>query len=450
MPVLDQPSQVDAFLQRIRQQADTRYVYTYPFKGAYRPLPPTTALAGWDGHHGHMNIYIHIPYCDMKCSFCNLLTTTGYTATSLEEYVSALCNEIALVGAVRDWTPLEVDSVYIGGGTPSVLKDAALQSVISALIRTFTFPRSPSWSIEATPDSVDSRRLSSIRALGFDRISFGIQTFDPRELRAMGRPYEPKLGDHAVASALAVGFPDVNVDLMYGLPGQSMGSWLNSLRAAISLEAPTITIYPLVFRTQTKTGRVHGCSPAAFPDGTARYAFHDAAVELLSAHHYSRYSAVGFTRLGHGCRHETNEFLGVPTLGFGAGALTYAPAVHYSSGAYANLESPRQTLVAYLSQLATSKLPARTGFILDEDERRRRAIILGLSHAGLDTVRFSSLFGANPDAFYSTEMTALRTERLVDEDSSCVRVTSSGWRVLSHIADLFASPAVSSLAATYK
>jgi len=176
-----------AFLDQLRRMDASRYVYTYPFKGAYRPYSTDSALKSWSAASGKLNLYVHFPYCEIKCSFCNLLTSIESRSNVIAHYVEMLTKEASLLAAGGLFKNYEVVSIYFGGGTPTVCDDHLLDQTLNALHRLFKVHIGAEVAIEATPDTLSAPRLSSLRALGFDRISLGIQTLNAQELRAMGR-----------------------------------------------------------------------------------------------------------------------------------------------------------------------------------------------------------------------------------------------------------------------
>jgi len=378
----DLEGQRHQFAERLRRHDDCTYVYTYPLKGAYRPLADyTSVIKAWCLASGPLNIYVHIPYCGMKCGFCNLFTTTQGTAEALEHYTRSVLDEARILARQIDWRQFEVDSLYFGGGTPTLLSCGELEYLIQGLRDLFTFRSSTEMAIESAPNSIDEKKLQDLRRLGFHRISFGVQSFQTVELQAMARPYDPRLAGRMAYGAIAAGFANVNVDLIFGLPNQSLQTWLQNLEASADLGVQTITIYPLTLRARTAFGKAFNTIPQLFPRGSELYEFYDAAVQFLGARGYQQRTSVAFALNGGGCRHEANEFAGIPTLGLGVAALSYAPAVHYTSGHYFEPEATSRVIGDYLRAIDERVLPIRSTFLLDRDETQRRHMIFGLLSA---------------------------------------------------------------------
>jgi oxygen-independent coproporphyrinogen-3 oxidase len=426
------------------------YVYTYPFKGAYRPLTGTgVAVKSWTSASGRLNIYVHVPYCEMKCSFCNLFTTAQHTAETLRRYCDALLKEIRLVATLMSSEGCEVDSLYFGGGTPTLLPAEQLAAIVTELRRVFRFRPDAELAIESAPNSTDEANLRDLLSVGFQRLSFGIQSFDQHELRAMGRTYQAEVGRRMTAAAVEAGFRNVNIDLIYGLPGQSPQAWSLNLDTAVGVGAQTITVYPLTLRARTRFGQMYQGAAENFPQGGDVYHLYDIAVDFLSAHGYRQYSVAGFANDSGGSRHEVNEFRGVPTLGLGVAALSYSPSLHYTSGDYLE-NGPTPIIADYVRAVESESLPIRSGIALDDDETRRRHVILGLLYEGIDQRDYETRFGEPIDARFDAEIEALNREGCLDKRGTRLALSRRGRRFSSATASLVASERVKRLAANYR
>jgi oxygen-independent coproporphyrinogen-3 oxidase len=386
----------------------------------------------------------------MKCGFCNLFTTTQTTSEALDRYTDSLLAEAEILARQVDWRCFEVDSLYIGGGTPTLLSLSNLESLIRGLRDLFTFRPSAELAIESAPNSIDEAKLHDLRGLGFLRLSVGIQSFNDRELQMMGRHYDPKLGRTMAAAAMSAGFDNVNIDLIFGLPGQTQQTWLTSLAAAVELGVKTITVYPLALRSRTQFGKTFVQSPSTYPRGADRYAYYDIAVDYLTSHGYEQRTSVAFVLDGGGCRHESNEFAGIPTLGLGVAALSYAPGAHYTSGHYFGAEATSRTIADYLAAVDQNRLPIRSAFLLDTEERQRRSLILGLLSTGLNPYEYERTFHEPPEASFALELTVLEEEGCLDRTRSKFALTPRGRRFSSLVADLLSSSQVKALAASYR
>jgi oxygen-independent coproporphyrinogen-3 oxidase len=426
------------------------YVYTYPPKGAYRPFADgRKAAESWRSVQGPINLYAHVPFCDMKCSFCNLFATTHHSEDTLNRYVAAICREFDLATAAFDLEQVELDSIYFGGGTPSVLSDRQLTALTKKFSSRSRIASDVDVSIEAAPDSIDAARCEAFLKMGFTRLSIGIQSFDDQELRAMGRHYGADRGAQVASAAVGAGIPNVNLDLIYGLPGQTAERWRRSLDIAVAIGPQTLTIYPLVVRNRTTFGTLLRMSTIQFPAAQVRYEWYDLAVELLTASGYRQRTLVTFARDRGGCRQEANEFIGLPTLGLGAGARSYAPRLHYANDDYRTATGTSAAIAAYLVSVESGVLPVRSAVGLDETEAARRYMILNLLYQGVDRQRYQDRFGETVEQRFGIELDVLRAEGCLDESSPCLSLSARGRRLANLVADLLASSQVRDISVAY-
>lgn len=439
------------FAERLRRPDGSTYVYTYPFKGAYRPLSESKpARLAWGTPSGPVNIYVHVPYCEMQCGFCNLFTTANHSADTLRSYAEAVCEEASILAGQVDWRRVEIDSVYVGGGTPTLLAITELSHIIQHLRGLFKFHPTAELAIESAPSSIDEIKLEKLLRLGFRRISFGVQSFDEGELRTMGRHHDSGLSTRMVSAAVLAGFDNVNVDLIYGLPHQSLCSWIRNIETASRLGVQTITVYPLTLRERTGFGKRYQAAPQDFPRNDLLYRYYDQAVDLLTSHGYGQNTMATFAKPGGGCRHETNEFNGIPTLGLGASALSYAPTIHYTSGRYFESTPVAPVLADYFSAIEKRELPIRSGIALSKDESQRRHVILGLLYLGVDRDEYRTRFGEALETRFDLELEALRGEGCIDERGTLIALSQRGRRFSSLVVELLASEVVKNLSTSYR
>ena len=446
---------VEDLRQRLRQQiADTsfpNYIYGYPSKRAYRGLDPPLPLRDvWQRSGSEINLYVHIPFCNYRCTFCTLFLTTSHTEDLVEEYLGALRAQIdrhaALLGE------RQVTSLYIGGGTPTVLLPAQFEALFTHLRRRF-----PSWapdaeiSVEGTPDSLTPEILSCLRDLGVNRVSTGLQSLDPEEMRRAGRRYPVEVAYQAIDHIRDAGFENFNVDLIYGLEGQQVVSWTHSLDQAVAFGPATITLYAAVFRPLSGIHKLRQNDPDRFAADSHRYALYDHSVETLRRQGYVQESFVRFTRWSDGgYQQEASEFSGVPLLGLGAGARTYAGRVHYATDFAVRKRPTLEIIRDFIATQRDGDQPVRFGFVLDDEERRRRYVILNLLIDQLRPSRYRSRFEAELEAEFADELSCLEAEGCIDRAAvDRIRLTPRGFKYSNIIGGFFYSPRVRDLETAY-
>jgi coproporphyrinogen III oxidase-like Fe-S oxidoreductase len=256
----------------------------------------------------HAGIYVHVPYCRSLCPYCPYLRVP-YRPAAADSFAAALLQEIAwYAGTLPD---LRTDSVYFGGGTPTVL-GRRLGPVVEALRERFQ-PAGP-WCIETNPADLDLGRIGLLKTLGFDSVSLGVQSFDDRTLRFLGRDYRPGAAQHALDAIAAAGIPSLNVDLMFAIPGQSESSWRRDLELAIASPASQVTAYPLFTFPYSEIGERHALDGMRMPPWRVRRRMYYELHDRLCAAGFRRVSVWSFQR---GAGHRFSSVTRSRYLGFG-------------------------------------------------------------------------------------------------------------------------------------
>lgn len=263
-----------------------------------------------------LGLYIHIPFCKSKCAYCDFYSLPGMEEWK-ERYRRALCAHIAETAPLA--RGYEVDTVYFGGGTPLMLGRDALLSILSLIRKKFHLRRGAEVTVEVNPDSADKKTLSALRRGGFDRLSIGMQSSVNAELAAVGRPHNFEDTCRVVSEARAAKFKNLSLDLIYGLPGQTLQSFRESLNAAIALEPEHISCYGLKVEPGTPLAQ-RVAAGERLPDDDLQAECYLLAVRHLAANGYAQYEISNFAREGFSSRHNLKYWRGKPYLGFGPGA----------------------------------------------------------------------------------------------------------------------------------
>jgi len=275
-------------------------------------------------------LYLHIPFCRARCSYCDFNTYT--TLGDLQgEYVAALAREIQLVGEAGrvGGERAAVDTIFFGGGTPSLLTPEQVATLLSAARDSFALAPDAEITMEANPGTVDEAWLAAVRALGVNRLSFGVQSALPHELALLGREHDFAAAVTALSVARAAGFDNLNLDLIYGLPGQSVADWQRTLDAVLPLDVEHVSLYCLTIEPGTPMQRwLHnGTIMAPDPDTAADQ--YEAACHALAAAGYGHYEISNWAKPGRECRHNIVYWRNRPYLGLGAGAHGMAGGYRY-------------------------------------------------------------------------------------------------------------------------
>ena len=277
-----------------------------------------------------IGVYLHIPFCERRCRFCAFFTR-GYRDDRAEVFVMDLLKEIAHAGEAGLARGRQVETVYFGGGTPTTLSAEQLLAILKACRESFDLAPVAEISIEANPAGVDEPTLLALRTGGVSRVSFGVQSFDEAELESAGTPHRADDIVRAVRSARAAGISTVNLDLMYGFPGQSPARWLANLEAAIALEPDHLSFYGLTIEEGTPFYRdiERGC--LTIPDEDTMADLYHVGRERLKAAGYIQYEVSNFARLGHACRHNLGYWTDREWLGLGPSAHSYLDGDRFSN-----------------------------------------------------------------------------------------------------------------------
>ena len=265
-----------------------------------------------------LGIYVHVPFCRSKCSYCDFYSVTTKEHKLLDQYRRAICEHIREAGAqAPDYL---VDTIYFGGGTPSFFGADGMAAILTAIRKSFDVSPSAEITFEANPDSISKPLLRRLRSEGFNRVSLGIQCDDDEILKQIGRPHTYAQAEEAYRLIRRKGFRNVSVDLMYGLPGQSLDAWQQTLEHVLKLRPEHISCYGLKVEEGTPLYDVQEYANLADDDTQAD--MYLSAIETLRDHGYRQYEISNFCRKGNVSRHNLKYWNGEEYLGFGPDAAS--------------------------------------------------------------------------------------------------------------------------------
>ena len=263
-----------------------------------------------------LGIYIHVPFCRSKCQYCDFYSLSTKEDKLLDGYLDATCRHIREAGALAPG--YKVDTIYFGGGTPSFFGADGLATILTCIRRNFDVDNNAEITFEANPDSVSDKMLSRLRAEGFNRVSLGIQTDNDELLKKLGRPHTYAQAVSAFHRIRKAGYRNISVDLMYGLPGQTLRDWQNTLENVLTLNPEHISCYGLKLEPGTPMYEYRDYSK--LPDDDAQADMYLAGIEILKSHGFRQYEISNFARKGLYSRHNMKYWTGGEYLGFGPSA----------------------------------------------------------------------------------------------------------------------------------
>ena len=414
-------SSLDDILAHTRYDS---YVYAYPHKTAYRALDPPAPLAPlWANEDRRaLFLYVHVPFCEMRCGFCNLFTRPVPEEPAVDKYVAALERQARVVRRALDaGGAFAFARVAIGGGTPTYLAPEQLARVIGA-IRAVGAGAALPMSVETSPATATRDRLQLLVDAGADRISIGVQSFVEAEARAVNRP-QRSVDVHAALRAIRdARVATLNIDLMYGLPGQTEDTWRASLAAALEYRPEELYLYPLYVRPLTTLGR-RG-EPAI---DAARVRLYELGRALLVERGYRQVSMRMFRR-GDAAATSGPVYCcqADGMIGLGCGARSYTSALHYSSEWAVGARGVRDIIDRWVRRSDDDFAIADYGIRLDADEQRRRWLILSLFSAdGLDLAAYRARFGGDAHAHFP-ELAELPARGLAAVTPTTIALTRDG------------------------
>ncbi|MGJ7416470.1 STM4012 family radical SAM protein [Streptomyces cinereoruber] len=430
------------------------YVYAYPHKTAYRELSEPPELAAlWAGEpKDALSLYAHVPFCEVRCGFCNLFTRIGAPGELTTRYLDALDRQATAVReALGDGKPVWFATAAFGGGTPTFLTAAELERLCDiAEKRMGADLRAVPLSVETSPATATADRLAVLAERGATRLSIGVQSFVEVEARAAVRPQRRADVEAALGRIRDTGVPVLNIDLIYGIDGQTEESWRRSLDAALAWRPEELYLYPLYVRPLTGLGRTPPEDDREW-DGRRLRLYRHGRDHLL-AHGYEQVSMRMFRRrdaapLGpddHACQTDG-------MIGLGCGARSYTSALHYSFDYAVDMREIRSIIDAYTETRDFSR--ARVGRWVDAGEARRRHLLQSLLQAeGMPVAGYEERFGSSPFADFPDELGLFEALGWLDGEApeGLLRLSPEGLAHSDGLGPELFSPGVRAAMAAYE
>ena len=369
--------------------------------------------------HSSLSIYIHVPFCAKKCAYCDFASFSGREA-DWGRYFDEILTEIRRWSDVTDFGLLRdkyrVKTVFVGGGTPTLVDAGYIEKVLDACREIAPFEEDAEITIEGNPGTLAPDRLAAYRRAGVNRLSLGAQSFDDGLLRTLGRIHTAGQIGKAVHMAREAGFDNINLDLMYALPGQDMGQWADTLDAAVALGVPHISAYSLIVEPGTQMAARVASGALAVPDDDAVNAMQRQAISRLNAAGYRRYEISNYARPGYECRHNLVYWNRGDYLGLGCAAHSLLGGRRFH-----NPESVDDYL-AGIRRLDETRLTARDA--MEETLRLSTRTV-----QGLDLAAWERAFGACFERGREDAIGRLEKGGLVERAGGRLRLTTRGMEV---------------------
>jgi len=361
-----------------------------------------------------LSLYLHIPFCTVKCSYCDFNSYAGLERLK-RPYVDALIAEMGLWR--REAAGHTVQTVFFGGGTPSLLPLGELERIIAAIRAAFDVAPGCEVSLEANPGTIDLDYFRGLLSLGVNRLSMGVQSFDDAELVALERLHSAEEARQAYRWARQAGFQRINLDLMYGLPEQPLARWQANLEEALRLAPDHLSLYALTIEPETALAHYIAEGRAPAPDSDLQADMYEWTEERLVGSGYEHYEISNWAQPGQRCCHNQTYWENRPYLGFGAGAHSY-----FGGERFANVKSPQR----YVKRVREGS-PIDFRERRDETETLADTLILGLRLSdGIDIAELEQRFGRGALAPYEATLGEFESLGLLERDERAIRLTARG------------------------
>ncbi len=373
-----------------------------------------------------LSLYLHIPFCRHRCSYCDFNTYTSLHDLK-EAYATALCREIEQVGTMHKEVKRPIHTIFFGGGTPSLMPATTIKTILDTVHHTFDLAPMAEITLEANPDTIDEAYLSALKAAGINRLSFGVQSAVASELVLLEREHDFAAVEEAVRLARTVSLDNFNLDLIYGVPRQTLVSWAKSLRAVLALRPSHLSCYCLTIEPGTPmqrwltNGRINPPDPDLAAD---QYAL---TCQILAENGYDHYEISNWTLPGLACQHNLTYWRNRPYLGMGAGAHGFAGGYRY-----ALVKQPR-SYIRRLSQETPRHYPLSAAVAnyhaVDSREGMSDTVItqLRLLNEGLDLTAFEQTFGQSLDEAFKGTASQLQDWGLLRQENGRLLLTPKGY-----------------------
>jgi oxygen-independent coproporphyrinogen-3 oxidase len=379
------------------------------------------------------SLYFHIPFCTHRCAYCDFNTYAGQEVL-IPAYVDALCKEVESIGKqLQGDGGNEVHTIFFGGGTPSLLSPKQFASIFQAIRSNFKLTADAEITIEANPGTVSHENLLELHRIGINRISYGVQSANTEELRMLERIHTFFDVIEAVTNSRKAGFENLNLDLIYGLPEQTLQTWQTTVQRILDLHPEHISAYALTLEHGTPFGRWSSKGILPLPDPDLAAEMYEWLSETLEAHGYLQYEISNWAKPTHECRHNLQYWRGLPYLAFGAGAHGYANGYRYSNvlriKTYIERLSNPSTLIPFPLSPATVNHHKQTR---NDDMSEFMMTGLRLTQEGVREDEFQTRFGQSMRDVFGSEVDELLKLGLIENPvgtggrPSTYRITQRG------------------------
>ena len=363
-----------------------------------------------------LGLYIHIPYCIHKCGYCDF-NSHPIKQDEMDHYIDALVVEMKHYAKIYTNTNI-IKTIFLGGGTPTTLNPFQLERILKECVNEFTIASNAEITIEANPATVGIELMKSIRTMGYNRISIGVQSFDKAELKLLDRAHGPKEIHSTVDCARKAGFDNLSLDLMFAVPNQSLSSWENNLNKALEKNPEHLSTYNLTIEQGTAFSKLQSNGKLIMPDDDHQLELYKKTIERLTKKGFHHYEISNFAHRGKECKHNITYWENKNTLGLGAGASSYMNGTRFK-----NINLPAH----YIRQVKEKKIAVEHSETLEPRQAMGETIMLGLRLLqGISIHQFEKRFQISFINLFRNIISALKEKELVIIEKDYLRLSQKG------------------------
>ncbi len=370
------------------------------------------------------SLYIHIPFCEKKCHYCDFISFPRKDE-NIQIYIDNLIKEISLYKLRM--SDFYLETIFIGGGTPSCIDADYIANVLNEVYTCFNIKKLNEITIEANPGTLDNEKIKIYKEIGINRVSLGLQTLDNRLLQSIGRIHSAEDFYKSFKLLRSNGFNNINVDLMFGLPGQSMEDLINTINKVVSMNVEHISLYSLIIEEGTSIYRWYKKGILQLPDEDVERLMYHKAIDIFDSNGYEQYEISNFSKPGYNCMHNITYWRVKPYLGIGLNS-------------HSNLFGKRfwnfSDINTYNEKLGEDEFPVEDEEIIDKDMEIAEYCILGLRlNEGIIKKEFVKRFGFDIEKKYGDIILLHKQNKLISDDEAAIKLTAKG-RDLSNIVEV--------------
>ena len=368
-----------------------------------------------------LELYIHIPFCIKKCDYCDFLSGPA-DEKSKEAYVHALLGEI---DAVETYAGRPVTSIFVGGGTPSVLSPVLMEQIFEKLYKKFLIAPDAEITIEANPGTLSAEKLDAYKAMGINRLSLGLQSPNDMELKILGRIHNYQQFLESYSLAREAGFSNINIDLMCAIPGQTYRGWIENLKTVASLEPEHISAYSLIVEEGTPFAK----QSLELPDEDTEYRMYEDTMTVLDDYGYEQYEISNYAKAGKACRHNIGYWKRTDYLGLGLGAASLLGNRRFSN---------TPSMEEYLQKSCSPEKIRRDWQTLSREDAMAEFMFLGLRMTkGISKEEFRESFGCAVESIYGSVLEKYKNMSFLVEKDGRIFLSRKGIHVSNSIMSEF-------------